>query len=108
MSIVAIVIAVLLFAKSVVITVSIAVPVMIMFNAAPGAIPIALIELPVLITGGVPLRSVIGTARPIAIVPSPSISLGVPITLDPCVTRPRSGWNDARNARLGRRTNTNG
>lgn len=71
------------------VSVAIMIPMVVVFETAAIAIPIAVIELPILVSGSHPPGTGIRSASPVAFVPFIVAAYGIPIALDPHKIRPR-------------------
>ena len=87
-----------------IVPVSIAVPVVIMLDPAVLTFPVAAVVLSALIMWSLPIGALIWCARPVTLMPSPVVSNGVPIAINPLVARSRAGRNNTNYRWRRRRT----
>ena len=76
-----------------VVTIMVAIPMMVVFEAAAGAVPIADEVAATFVAGTNPTRASVGRQGPIAAVPAIMMSVGIPIAINPEVVRARTHRN---------------
>jgi hypothetical protein len=82
-----------------VIAVTIPVPPMVVLNAAPITLPVAVIITLSIVARRYPVVSAVGGPAPISVMPPVMTTDGVPISVDPNITGTRSYWPNSNHAR---------
>jgi hypothetical protein len=73
-----------------IVAITLPIPFMVMFDPAVASFPVASEVLSAFVTRPDPRRTGIRSPRPITLMPPVVAALGIPITVDPNVTRPRA------------------
>src|SRR5215475_9540705 len=87
-------------------TITVAIPVMVMLEAAVGTVPVSDEELSAFVTRTNPVSSHVGWARPISVVPNVATIHWIPVAIDPDIIRSRLHRMHTHYARRRRRTNS--